>query len=141
MSADRREIAWRESIARGSPELWVADRQSDIAGWVAFGRSRDADAAPTVGEVVAIYVSPHQWSAGIGRKLWYTARARLVERKFAAVTLWVLEENQRAIRFYRAAGFAPDLASRREINIGGKNLWEVRFACLLNDPSDACNKR
>ena len=60
LSSDRREIAWRESIARGSPELWVADSQSEITGWVAFGRSRDDDAAPTAGEVEAIYVSPHQ---------------------------------------------------------------------------------
>jgi len=135
LSTDRHEIAWRESIARGSPELWVADSQSEITGWVAFGRSRDADATPAVGEMEAIYVSPHHWSAGIGRNLWFTARARLLERKFDAATLWVLEENQRAIRFYRATGFTPNLSSRREIHIGGKSLWEVRYECVLLERS------
>jgi ribosomal protein S18 acetylase RimI-like enzyme len=133
LSVDQRENAWHESITRGSPELWVADSQSVVTGWVAFGPSRDADAAPSVGEVEAIYVSPHQWSMGIGSNLWYTARARLRERKFAAVTLWVLEENQRALGFYRRFGFRPDLSSRKEINIGCKNLWEVRYQCVLLD--------
>jgi ribosomal protein S18 acetylase RimI-like enzyme len=80
---------------------------------IAFGASRDADAVPTVGEIETIYVSPSQWSSGTGWNLWTVARARLIERKFTSVTLWVLEDNQRAIRFYHAAGFAPDLASRK----------------------------
>ncbi len=131
LSIDKRETAFRESIARGSPETWVANSDSEITGWIAFGASRDPDATPSVGEIEAIYVSPKHWSTGTGRELWNAARARLVERNFASVTLWVLEENERATRFYRSAGFAPDTASRKEIRIGGKNVWEIRYACAL----------
>jgi L-amino acid N-acyltransferase YncA len=127
LSVDSREAAWHEWISRGSPELWVAEAQSVITGWVAFGPSRDGDAALTVGEVEAIYVTPSHWSTGTGRELWKAARARLMERKFTSATLWVLEENQRATRFYRAAGFEPNLASRKDIMIGGKQLWEIRY--------------
>lgn len=131
LSIDKRETALRESIARGSPEMWVANADAEITGWIAFGASRDSDAKPGVGEIEAIYVSPDHWSIGTGRELWDVARARLVERDFASVTLWVLEQNERATRFYRAAGFAADTASRKEISIGGKNVWEVRYACAL----------
>jgi ribosomal protein S18 acetylase RimI-like enzyme len=84
-----------------------------------------------VGEIEAIYVSPQHCSTGTGPELWNVARARLVERSFASVTLWVLEENERATRFYHAAGFAPDTALRKETSIGGKYVWEVRYACAL----------
>jgi ribosomal protein S18 acetylase RimI-like enzyme len=131
LSVDKREAAFREALSNGSPEIWVADSQSGVIGWIAFGASRDADATPTVGEIEAIYVSPSHWSSGTGRSLWTIARARLIEREFAYVTLWVLEDNQRAIRFYSSAGFAPDVASRKHISIGGKSLWEVRYAQTL----------
>ena len=131
MSVDKREIIWRESIARKAPELWVAQSQSAITGWVAFDRSRDADARPAVGEVQAIYVAPDHWSTGTGRELWQLARARLLERGFTSVTLWVLEENERATRFYRAAGFTANLATRKNLVIGGKALAELRYERVL----------
>jgi ribosomal protein S18 acetylase RimI-like enzyme len=131
LSVDERATLLRDSITRGSPEIWVASCESMITGWIAFGPSRDPDGKPMVGEIEAVYVSPEHWSTGTGRELWNIARARLVERGFASVTLWVLEQNERATRFYRAAGFMADTASRKEISIGGKNVWEVRYACAL----------
>lgn len=132
LSVDERETVLRESIMSGSPEMWVANCDSGIMGWIAFGASRDPDARPGVGEIEAIYVSPEHWSMGTGRELWNVARARLVERDFASVTLWVLEQNERAKRFYCAAGFVADTDSRKEISIGGRNVWEVRYACALH---------
>jgi len=132
LSIDSREALLRESITHGSPEMWVASCDSEITGWIAFGASRDIDAKPRAGEIEAIYVSPQHWSIGTGRELWNVARARLVERDFASVTLWVLEQNERATRFYRRAGFTVDTASRKEISIGGENLWEVRYTRALH---------
>jgi len=57
--------------------------------------------------------------------LWERAYLRLQARGFSRVTLWVLADNARAIRFYCAAGFAPSL--ERAIEIGGKRLLEVRY--------------
>jgi len=132
LSVDRREALWRESILQGTSEIWVADRESVVTGWVAFCPSRDRDATPTVGEVAAIYVTPGHWSTGTGRDLLNVALRRLSERHFRSVTLWVLEENERAIRFYRAAGFKPEAASRKDIDIGGKLLSEIRYERSLD---------
>lgn len=133
LSVERRAMAFGEALSRGSPEMWVAESHADIVGWIAFGSSRDADATQSVGEVEAIYVSPSHWSAGAGSALWSVARPRLVERGFTSVTLWVLEDNHRAIRFYSRAGFAPDVAARKRLSIGGKSLWEARYRCRLVD--------
>lgn len=133
LSVDKRESAFRDALARGSPEMWVAHSESEILGWIAFGAARDADATPKVGEIEAIYISPAHWSNGAGKSLWHIARARLLERGFESVTLWVLEENERGILFYRAAGFAPDATSRKQIAVGGKSLWEIRYTRTLNE--------
>jgi ribosomal protein S18 acetylase RimI-like enzyme len=127
VSIEKREVVWRESIKRGIPELWVADIHLGIVGWVAFGPSRDSDAEAGAGELEAIYVAPEHWATGIGRALWLVARRRLMELGFSSATLWVLADNARAIRFYRAAGFQPNLASQKEISLGGKSLREVRY--------------
>jgi RimJ/RimL family protein N-acetyltransferase len=44
----------------------------------------------------------------------------------ASVTLWILEENQRAQHFYRRHGFAPDGTERID-EIGGKPMTQVRY--------------
>jgi ribosomal protein S18 acetylase RimI-like enzyme len=128
LSVGKRELVWRESIVKGTPELWVADSGFEIVGWAAFGKSRDVDAAGDVGELEAIYVLPAFWSKGLGRSLWLTVRRRLIERRFSSATLWVLKDNLRAIRFYQAAGFEEESASEKEILIGGQKFQEVRYA-------------
>jgi ribosomal protein S18 acetylase RimI-like enzyme len=127
LSVEKREALWRDSIAKGTPELWVAKTEGRVIGWVAFGPCRDKGTPPQVGEVWAIYVTASHWSSGVGRALWLTARERLQRHGYKSVSLWVLAENSRAIKFYLAAGFAPDLSSTKELTLGGKPLTEVRY--------------
>jgi ribosomal protein S18 acetylase RimI-like enzyme len=126
LSIERRTIFWRSQILESSPtEIVVADSAQSLAGWASFGPSRDDDRRESIGELYAIYVLPELWGTGAGRGLWDRAKQRLIERGFQRVTLWVLRDNVRAIRFYEAAGFAP--TTERAIEIGGKNLPEVRY--------------
>src|SRR5262245_60322825 len=80
------ERYWREQTARGEPQVLVA-RAEQVVGFVAFGASRDAGAAPTVGEIWAIYVAPELWSKGAGRLLCAAAVERLHARQLDPVTL------------------------------------------------------
>lgn len=93
-------------------------------GWVSFGPGRDADAGGR-GEIYALYVSPAYWGAGVGRRLMREAEAAL--SGFPAITLWLLEQNRRALRFYAAAGFESD-GSGQQITLGGVGLREIRLA-------------
>ena len=43
-----------------------------------------------------------------------------------STTLWVLRDNQRAIRFYEKLGYRPG-GAQKDISIGGRGFCEVRF--------------
>ena len=131
LSVAEREPMWREAIVKGVPQLLVAKAEGAMVGWVAFGPCRDTGSPPDSAEVWAIYVAPSSWSSGVGRRLWRRSRARLHEQGFKTVSAWVFTQNARAIKFYRAAGFAPDLSSVREFELGGKQLQEIRYARRL----------
>ena len=131
LSVDQREAMWRESIVKGVPQLFVAKVEGDMVGWVAFGRCRDEGSTPDSAEVWAIYVAPPSWSSGVGRMLWHRSQAHMLEQGFKTVRAWVFTQNARAIRFYRAAGFVPDLWSVREFELGGKQVQEMRYARAL----------
>jgi GNAT superfamily N-acetyltransferase len=113
--ADRAE-QWRGSLAhqRETWRTWVAEDGGAVIGWATTGPSEDADAEDRTGEVYAIYLEPDRVGTGIGRALFAHAVDDLRQRGFATVTLWVLETNERARRFYEIAGWKPDGAVSSE---------------------------
>lgn len=133
LTIEKRESKWRESLEKKLSELWVASDETSeqLAGWVSFGKCRDSDKSASVGELWAIYVSHLYWSHGVGRALWLTARNRLIEMGFAEVTVWCLAGNQRAERFYRAAGFIPT-NSIIQATFADAILDEIRYEALLS---------
>jgi ribosomal protein S18 acetylase RimI-like enzyme len=138
LSIEKRTTFWRGFLQEPSrPEIWAADADPPIIGWATVSQSRDKDAPPRTGELNAIYVLPEYWSSGVGRALWIKARERLGERGFDRVTVWVLAENVRAIRFYKAAGFSAGL--EQDIEIGGKVLREVRYEVPIGQEAVATN--
>jgi len=124
------EVFWRDQLANASLELLLARRDTAVLGFVALGPSRDADAADC-GEIWSIYVAPEVWSQGAGRRLCLTALERLRARAYATATLWVLAENQRALRFYRSLGFAVEADSARDFELGGARVGELRCRLAL----------
>lgn len=127
LSVERRENSWRQVLAEAQSELLVGRVDSSLVGFASFGKSRDADAPPKRGELWALYVHPDAWSTGVGRKLWDAARNRLAGQGHSSVSLWVLERNVRAIRFYAATGFDVEPSSEKEFEIGGAVVREVRM--------------
>jgi GNAT superfamily N-acetyltransferase len=57
-------------------------------------------AAPETGELAAIYAEPRVWSQGVGHALHEVALQRLRDLGVSSATLWVLNTNERARRFY-----------------------------------------
>lgn len=132
LSVEKRQAMWAQSLAKGAPSLLVAEVDDRIVGFSAFGTCRDSGAASTDHELWAIYLASSHWSTGAGRRLWLTSRAAMAARGAARITLWVLAGNQRAIRFYCAAGFRPEAASTRTLAVGGVQVQEIRY--VLRDP-------
>jgi ribosomal protein S18 acetylase RimI-like enzyme len=123
LSEQKRARWWREHIAQQRSVTLVAEIDGEIGGWISFGPSRDED---TMGksEIYAVYVLPRYWFRGIGHRLLNEAEARLPHER--EVTLWVLRENFRALRFYEAAGYKID-SLEKPISFGKTVLVEVRY--------------
>jgi GNAT superfamily N-acetyltransferase len=122
---------WARRIER-PPTGWatfVAEARGRTVGFASIGPSRDEHG---VGELYAIYVDPDQWSRGVGRALIARAESRLAEA-FAQATLWVLEDNSRARRFYEAAGWHAD-GARQRVERLGVSPAEVRYRKRLVFP-------
>jgi ribosomal protein S18 acetylase RimI-like enzyme len=100
--------------ARADWRTWVTEDAGAIAGFAVTGPSEDADATDRTGEVYAIYLDPDRVGTGLGRALFERAVGDLHDRGFSSVTLWVLETNERARRFYEVAGWALDGTSSNE---------------------------
>jgi ribosomal protein S18 acetylase RimI-like enzyme len=127
ISVSSREQEWRTSLDSGRPSVLVAGDDRAIIGWAAFGDSRDEDTLKSDGELWAIYLRPDYWGRGIGQQLWREASRKLSQSGCATVSVWVLAENKRAIRFYIAAGFGPEPTDRKIVTIAGRELEELRL--------------
>jgi GNAT superfamily N-acetyltransferase len=116
--ADRAERYAFDGDDPDAPTTLVAVQEGEdsgevILGFATFCRSRDLD-APDHGEVVALYVDPDRYESGVGRQLMAAARRRLWEAGFVDALLWVLDGNDRAVRFYEGEGWTADGATRVE---------------------------
>jgi ribosomal protein S18 acetylase RimI-like enzyme len=130
MSVAARERRWTAILAEGGT-AWVAQAATAIIGFAAYGRSRDADAAPFVGEVIALYVHPDAWGSGVGRSLNDAALSSLAADGCREATLWVLRDNSRARRFYERQGWLTDGAEQTD-DREGVRLVEVRYRVKLS---------
>jgi len=105
----------------GEERRWgalVAEHRVIVAreGGVAVGMARfgaDAD-DPARGHVFSLYVDPAAAGAGVGRALLGRACDELAGGGFATATLWVFAANERARRFYDAAGWTETGRTRVE---------------------------
>jgi GNAT superfamily N-acetyltransferase len=120
---------------RGTVPGWhtlVAVSDDGIVGFASGGPSRDDDAAATqVGELGAIYVLPSVWGQGVGRLLMVDFLTRLRVSGFGEATLWVLDDNPRAHRFYETAGWARDGKTKADVLLGTE-VREVRYRVDLS---------
>jgi len=125
LSTQERANMWRTVILEQYGAVLLAVAPDGVVGFISFGPSRDKDGKEKA-EVYAIYVLPQFWHQGIGRELLDEAERRLEDQHFTAFTLWVLEKNAQARRFYEARGFRLD-AGRKEETVGGLLLTELRY--------------
>lgn len=125
---------WRrtlETIDRSRADILVAESDAGVVGFAGYGPSRDADADPGhTAQLTVIYLLPQTWGTGTGRELMAAAVGGLAALDYAEATLWVLDSNDRARRFYAKAGWAEDGVTRVDDSLG-ISLNEVRYRLQL----------
>jgi GNAT superfamily N-acetyltransferase len=89
-------------------ERW--ERFTADGGWVV--RADDGFVAVRDEWLEALYVLPSAWGTGRADELHDAAVAELRRRGIERARLWVLEENERARRFYERHGWLADGTTR-----------------------------
>lgn len=117
-----------------APTNIVAVSDGDVVGFACVGRWRESRHDAESGELWAMYVHPDQWGAGAGHALMNDAIALFRRRGVDTAHLWVLEDNERARRFYERQGWRADDVTRVEA-IGGADLTERRYSLLVGGNS------
>lgn len=102
--------------------ILVAKDNDRVVGFAGYGAYRD-DSMPNTGEVFAIYVLQEYHNKKVGYALMNAAMEKL--SAYDQTALWVLQGNERAIRFYEKYGFRFD-GTKAEIMLGSSNT-ELRF--------------
>ena len=123
-----RSLYWA-AIASGEDNdhvLVVAEKAGEVIGFVHAVPSRDPGASSDAAEISTLFVCPEHWGKGVGRALLGAALEELRRREYSSVTLWVLDFNEWARRFYERAAFAPD-GSSKVSEFNGIPLGEVRY--------------
>ncbi len=130
LSVKKHSENWLNTVSKHPEGVAVFEDQSGVIGFAAVAPSRDDDAEPETGELMAIYLDPAHWRKGIGRTLmqWVLNSAQM--RAWQRLTLWVLEENIQARSFYESLSWRADGRIKTD-TIGEVEVTEVRYGVIL----------
>ena len=118
-----------EEVSKGTPinSIMVID---DIAvGMVTYTDSKNEENDSLEAEIWRIYLLPEYWNQNIGMELMEWSLKDLEAKGYKKVSLWVIEENVRARRFYEKFGFEHD-GKIRVINVG-REIKDYRYIKYL----------
>lgn len=133
LDVTRRAEGWRRILASADwprAGAFVADDGAGVVGFAHVCESRDQGASSETGELTAIYTLSSAWGTGVGRALMSACVQSMASAGFASATLWVLDSNARARRFYESAAWTPDGEERIE-QLPGFAVREVRYRRAL----------
>jgi ribosomal protein S18 acetylase RimI-like enzyme len=120
---------WLAEIA-ASTVVVAEEEDGAVMGFTIGGRSRDPIGEG--GEIYSLYVAPSCWRRGVGSRLLAEAVRRL--EPLGPLTLWVLEENHAARRFYERHGWRPDGGEKKTFY----GALELRYRLRVSsDPGSA----
>jgi GNAT superfamily N-acetyltransferase len=113
LSVAEEAIRWQRMLDRprawGNAITFVADQDGSVVGYGSCSEQRSELLRERgfTGEVSELYVLRSAQGLGAGSGLMKAMAAALLDRGHAAMSLWVLEENGPARRFYERFGGVP----------------------------------
>lgn len=134
LSVGNRTASWTRLIETlpSTSRILLAEAGGDLIGFGAVGAQRNGPLAKRGydGEISALYLRTAWQGLGLGRRLFATLAASLLDNGFRSTSLWVLADNHRAVGFYRHLGGAvfdlpgpaPLVGGAPEIALGWRDL-------------------
>lgn len=112
---------WSERVARerDTHVMLVAQLEGRVVGYSYVGPGED----PQIGDLYALFVHPDVYGTGVAQRLLDESLSVLRGFGYQMMLLWVLEGNDRAIRFYEKSGWRHD-GTRR---VGRRGAVSLRY--------------
>ncbi|HET8625613.1 MAG TPA: GNAT family N-acetyltransferase [Gemmatimonadales bacterium] len=131
-SLAERTAEWEARFGVPETHLLLVEDSETLLGFAAFGPSRDADADPrVVWQLYNLHVLPERRGGGLGLPLFQAAADQGAREGRERLTLWVVEQNWPARRFYQRQGMHPDGATQLHQLGPDVGLREVRYVRTL----------
>ncbi|MDD9908941.1 MAG: GNAT family N-acetyltransferase [Ahrensia sp.] len=121
----RRDMSWWARAIRYSTRILVMEIMGEVVGYATLGGNRVAT-LPQKGEIYELYLTPEYQGVGLGKQLFLAARQELFRIGLTGCVVWVLEDNDPALRFYRNAG-GVDIAEGTE-SFNDTTLRKIAFS-------------
>lgn len=122
-------LAKSTDLAYRCPDHILVAKDSDkVVGFVKYGAYRESF-IPDTGEIHAIYILKEYYDKKVGYALMRAAIDQLSQ--YGQIAVWVLEGNNRAIRFYERYGFQFD-GTEKQIMLGAE-MTELRMKLLKKE--------
>jgi ribosomal protein S18 acetylase RimI-like enzyme len=121
-------VDWERRLQLDDPRqaCFVAEQGAAAVGVIAAGADpRD----PSRGHLSRLYVAPPYWGRGIGTMLYERAVAHLRAQRFSTATLWVLEGNAHARRWYEHRGWTA--TDDRVVTYAPAGIEDVGYRLVL----------
>ena len=122
---ERRTKRFIRELSEASPKTAIVFDGDEPAGLISFGKGRYGNNDNSWIEIWRVYLTPKFWGNGVAKELVEWGISEILKKNFSNIELWVLEENIRAIKFYKKNGFKHD-NTVQIINIG-RELKELRY--------------
>jgi GNAT superfamily N-acetyltransferase len=124
-----RPALWDRILEKENTTQYIIEKDDKTAGMLGIDVSRDNDVDDCTYELTGLYLLPEYFYQGIGTQTMEFAFIKARSLKMKVMTVWLLENNHNAKRFYEKCGFIPD-GSTREENFG-KILNSIRMRINL----------
>lgn len=129
------ESRWPRSgvllLAADAPTGGCEPGPGQVKGFSHICPTRDDDRDPeSTGEITSIYLAPEVQGSGNGVALLAASVDQMVAAGYETATLWALDTNTRARRFYEIAGWKPDGTTKLH-DWGTFVCTDVRYALDL----------
>lgn len=127
----RRPAMWTKLLENCKDIHFVVTCDDEVIGFITINPTRDEDMPDTVYELTGLYLDPDYIGKGFGKLTMDWIKREISARGYKTISLWVLDQNDRAKSFYEKSGFKAD-GSTKESGLG--NTKEERYICELADP-------
>ena len=131
LTVEDRVAKWTEWFTPEERPLLMAWDGDVPAGFINFGKLRTAPPGcspirpPYTAEIFAFYAAKEYWGKSVGSALFRAAVHRLVDMRHESLCLWVLEDNARAVSFYKNKG--GQRCGKQMIEMGPSRLKEICY--------------